>query len=140
MLYLLFILLSTSYVIVSPFNQDICFHYPFDSYVTFDLIYSNPISINRIANLGYVAQCITPKQESQCKLIKEENSEDYSVAIYDCHNLDLEQELAILLDDENNYQTKIITAVVDDNIIGLSRQYYSSSIQSGEDSSEEDYY
>jgi hypothetical protein len=141
-MWLLFLILfSTAYVIVPPFNQDICFYNTFREDVSFDLIYSNPLSMNKITSLGYIAQCISPNKESHCNLVKEERTQDYSVKVYNCFDLYLEQELAILLDDTDNYQTKNIIAVIDNDIIALARQYYLSSseeLSSGESSSEEE--
>jgi len=91
--------------------------------------------MNKITNLGNIAQCIYPGEETHCSLVKEERTQDYSVKVYNCFGLDLEEELSLLLDDTDNYQTKNIIAVVGNNTIGLARRYYSSSLEE----SEEDY-
>lgn len=135
MLFLFLVLFSNAYIIVPPLNPDTCFYNTFCEDVNFYLIYSNPLSMNKITSLGYIAQCISPNKESHCNLVKEERTEDYSVTVYSCPDLNLEQELNLLLDDTDNYRTKNIIAVVGNNTIGLARRYYSSSLEE----SEEDY-
>lgn len=129
MLFLFFVLFSNAYVIVPPLREDVCLYNTFDIDTTFDLIYSNPISINKITNLAYIPECLPDieVQESQCGIIREENSKDYSIAVYNCTGLNLEEQLSLLLDNPDNHRTGNIIAVLGDGLISLARQYFLSS-------------
>lgn len=129
---ILLFLLVEPYIVV-PQSSNICFNNPYNEGAIMQLFMDNSYKTIILSNLE---ECIIPKNNSPCQLVRTESNDLFSIDVYYCPNTVLEDELYFLLDDENNNKVARVIATIKDNTIGIAKEFYSSSV---EFSSEEDY-
>lgn len=129
---ILLFLLVEPYIVV-PQSSNICFNNPYNEGAIMQLFMDNSYKTVELSN---VEECIIPKNNSPCKLVRTESNDLFSIEVYYCPNTVLEDELYLLLEDENNNKVARVIATIKDNTIGIAKEFYSSSV---EFSSEEDY-
>ena len=129
---ILLFLLVEPYIIV-PQASNICFNNPYNEGTIMQLFMNNSYKTIMLSDLE---ECIIPKNNSPCQLVRTESNDLFSIDVYYCPNTVLEDELYFLLDDEDNSRVARVIATIKDDTIGIAREFYSSSAES---SSEEDY-
>lgn len=131
---ILLFLLVEPYIVV-PQSSNICFNNPYNEGAIMQLFMDNSYKTVELSN---VEECIIPKNNSPCQLVRTESNDLFSIDVYYCPNTVLEDELYFLLDDENNSRVARVIATIKDNTIGIAKEFYfySSSLES---SDEEDY-
>lgn len=131
---ILLFLLVEPYIVV-PQSNIICFNNPYNEGTVMQLFMNNSYKTIILSDLE---ECIIPKDNSPCQLVRTESNDLFSINVYYCPNTVLEDELYLLLDNEDNSRVTRVIATIKDDTIGIAKEFYfySSSVES---SSEEDY-